>query len=187
MADTVGRQHWSSKHRSVPRLLQLQLSLRLSEASKRRRSRSLFRTLPSQGHVCVVTSLQTRPRQSLSVVSRFLGLWANSLSSSKYCCCCCCCCCVLPHSPVNSRRQISSSMRKDVLVKSFPAFSITRFAVPVRNSRGIIENISASHFFGFFPASNKLIVLKQCLFSPVWALIFLIISLQATHENLTQI
>ena len=143
--------------------------------------------------MCVVTSLQTRPRQSLSVVSRLLGLWANSLSSSKccccccYCCCCCCCCCVLPHSPVNSRRQISSSMRKDVLVKSFPAFSITRFAVPVRNSRGIIENISASHFFGFFPTSNKLIVLKQCLLSPVWALIFLIISLQATHENLTQI
>ena len=61
--------------------------------------------------------------------------------------------------PVNSRRR-SSSIRKDVLVKSFPVFSITSFAPPVRKS---LRNFLKYMFLisleaGLSPIHSKLIV-----------------------------
>ena len=71
--------------------------------------------------------------------------------------------------PVNSRRR-SSSIRKDVLVKSFPVFSITSFAPPVRKS---LRNFLKYMFLisleaGLSPIHRKLIVQEQWLVSPVW-------------------
>ena len=64
--------------------------------------------------------------------------------------------------PVNSRRR-SSSIRKDVLVKSFPVFSITSFAPPVRNSlRDFLEYMFLiSLEAGLSPIHRKLIVQEQ--------------------------
>ena len=154
LPDTVGRQQWgrasSAQVRRLLRLSSLLLRPRLGGGV----ADLCFSNFRLYSGARVVSNLQTREQDKARPL--YVGFWgsgpaAASPAAAAY----------FP-TPVNSRRR-SSSIRKDVLVKSFPVFSITSFAPPVRKSlRNFLKYISLiSLEAGLSPIHSKLIVQEQ--------------------------
>ena len=158
LPDTVGRQQWrrasTAQVRRLLRLSSLLLRPRLGGGV----ADLCFSNFRLYSGARVVSNLQTREQDKACPL--YLGFWGSgpaaaspaaqmtAAAAAAY----------FPM-PVNSRRR-SSSIRKDVLVKSFPVFSITSFAPPVRKS---LRNFLKYMFLisleaGLSPIHSKLIV-----------------------------